>query len=222
MRPHPAPAKVRADRGSRGPRAARHMAPASLVRIAALGATLAVAALALPGCAGQRDRFYTLATLPETQPAAAPRYAMHVVLAVSVPPVVDRRQMVIHAAGDQVVILEHERWAAPLSELVSQTLARDIERRKPDALVADRSFDQPNVPSVRIRLDIVSLTARLGGETALEAHWRIVDAASGRDEIGGEVFSAPAGGEDYAAVARAFSQDLAALADRLAQKLAEH
>jgi uncharacterized protein len=184
-------------------------------------ACFAAAGLALCGCAAQPDRFYTLATLPETPPVAASGYSTHVVLAVSVPPVVDRRQMVIHTAGDQVVILEHERWAAPLSELVSHTLARDIERRRPGVLVADRTFDQSNLPSVRIRVDIVTLTARLGGPAALEAHWRIVDAAGRRDEIGGEVFSEPAEGADYAAIARAFSKDLSALADRLAEKLAE-
>jgi uncharacterized lipoprotein YmbA len=181
-------------------------------------AGLCAACLALSGCAGQPDRFYALSTLPEAPPAPASGYATHVILAVSIPPVVDRRQMVLHTTGDQVVILEHERWAAPLSELVSQTLARDIERRRPDILVADRTFS--SAPAVRIRVDIVEMTARRGGHATIEAHWRIVDAAAKSEEVGGEVFAAPLSGEDNDAVAHAFSTDLATLADRLVQKLA--
>jgi uncharacterized lipoprotein YmbA len=105
-----------------------------------------------------------------------------------------------------------------LSELVAQTLARDIEQRRPDALVADPSFDQAGARAVQVRVDIVQMAARSGGEATLEAHWRIVDAAAA-DEIGGEVFATPLGTADYADVARAFSADLGLLADRLAGKL---
>jgi uncharacterized lipoprotein YmbA len=181
---------------------------------------VAAAGVTLLGCAGQPDRFYALSTLPEAPPARASSYTTHVILAVSVPPVVDRRQMVIHTSSDQVVILEHDRWAAPLSELVSQTLARDIERRRPDVLVADRAFS--SAAPVRARVDIVEMTARRGGQAIVEAHWRIVDTTAKSDDLGGEVFAAPLDGENYAAVAQAFSTDLAALADRLTQRLAAH
>jgi uncharacterized protein len=188
-------------------------------------ALCAVSLAGLLGCAGQRDRFYTLSTLPETPAASSPAasaasYGTHVILTVSMPPVVDRRQLVIHTSSDQVVILEHERWAAPLSELVSQTLARDIERRRPDVLVADRTFDRVGVAPLRVRVDIVQMAARRGAQAILEAHWRVVNPAARSDDLGGELFVAPLSGDDYAAVAQAFSTDLAALADRLVEKLA--
>jgi uncharacterized protein len=193
-------------------------ARAKLRALRPAGAACIVASLALLGCAGQRDRFYALSILPEAQPAPSSGYTTHVVLAVSLPPVADRRQMVIRTSGDQVVILEHERWAAPLPELVSQTLARDIERRRPDVLVGDRTFS--SAEPVRIRVDIVEMTARHGGQATLEAHWRVADAAANSDDVGGEVFAAPLDGDGYDAVARAFSADLSALADRLVLKLA--
>lgn len=185
---------------------------------------LACAALAscLAACAGPRDHFYALSTLPAAAPGPASNYSTHVVLAVSLPALVDRRQMVIHTTGDQVLILEHERWAAPLSELVAQTLARDIEQRRPDVLVADRSFDQAGARAVHVRVDIVQVAARSGGQATIEAHWRIVDAAATSDEVGGELFAAPLGAADYADVARAFSADLGLLADRLVGKLPSH
>ncbi len=72
---------------------------------------------------------------------------------------------------------------------------------------------------VRIRVDVVRMSARRNGRATLEAHWRIVDPAAKTDEIGGDVFSAPIEGAAYSAVAQAFSVCLASLADRLVAKL---
>jgi len=185
-----------------------------------LEVAVVMGAACLTACAGQRDHFYALSTLPAGAPEAASGYSTHVILAVSLQALVDRRQMVVHTTGDQVLILEHERWAAPLSELVAHTLARDIEQRRPDVLVADRSFDQAGARAVQVRVDIVQMAARSGGQATVEAHWRIVDAAAKTDEVGGEVFAAPLGTADYADIARAFSADLGLLADRLAAKVA--
>jgi uncharacterized lipoprotein YmbA len=177
------------------------------------------AAAILAGCAGQQDHFYALTTLPENAPAATAAFTTHVMLTISLPPVVDRRQMVIATSADQLLVLEHERWAAPLSDLVMQTLGRDLEQRRADVLVADRGFDQPSLIPVKIRVDIVHMSVRAGGQATLEAHWRVVDARRNTDEVGGETFTSPVAGGDYAAVARAFSNDLSSLADRLAAKI---
>jgi uncharacterized lipoprotein YmbA len=186
-------------------------------------ALLAVYAVVLASCAGQTDHFYALNTVPEgaRSPAAA-AFGTHVVLGVSIPSLVDRRQMTVDASEDKILILEHERWAAPLPDLVSQTLARDIEQRRADVLVADRSFDQPDVKPVQVNVSIVRMSARQGGQATLEARWRITDPASQADLIGGETFTAPIEGDGYAAIARAFSTCLAALADRLVEKLPAH
>jgi uncharacterized lipoprotein YmbA len=130
--------------------------------------------------------------------------------------------MIVEASGDRLLVLEHERWAAPLSDLVAQTLARDLEQRRADILVADRGFDQDGVKPVRMKIDVVRLSAHRGGRATLEAHWRIVDAASEADLVGGETFTAPIDGDDYASIARAFSMCLASLADRLVEKLPAH
>jgi uncharacterized lipoprotein YmbA len=170
----------------------------------------------LAACASQSDRFYTLSPLPDSP--AAPRSASttQVVLSISVPALVDRRAMVLDTPDNQVAILEHERWAASISDLIAQTLAGDIERRRPDVLVAERGFGSS---PVRIGIDIVEFSARAAGSATLEAHWRIVDAESKTDTVGSEVFTAPVASGDYAAVARAFSVALSSLADRLAEKL---
>jgi uncharacterized lipoprotein YmbA len=173
-------------------------------------------AATLAACASQSDRFYTLSPMPDSPPAPRAAFPTQVVLSISVPAMVDRRAMVLDTPGNQVTILEHERWAAPISELIAQALAGDIERRRPDMLVAGRGFGDS---SVKIRIDIVELSARAAGSATLEAHWRIADAESKIDLVGSEVFTAPVTSGDYAAVARAFSVAVSALADRLAEKL---
>jgi uncharacterized lipoprotein YmbA len=192
-------------------------------RRARRAAPLALWGLVLGACAVPRDHFYALTVLPEAPRAPAAGFATHVILKVSIPVGVDRRQMVLAEANDQLLILEHERWPAPLSDLVSQTLARDLERRRADVLVAGRGFDQPDAKPVRIQIDVVRLSVRRGGNATLEAHWRIADPAMQTDQVGGETFSAtvsgPVAGDDYAPAARALSTCLAMLADRLAEKL---
>jgi uncharacterized lipoprotein YmbA len=192
------------------------------VRQAVRTAALAVCAAAVTACAGQPDHFYALSTMPQSPRAPAAGFGTHVILSVSIPSLVDRRQLTVDTSGDQVLVLEHERWAAPLSDLVTQTLARDVEQRRADILVADRGFDQDGVKPVRIKIDVVRMSARRGGQATLEAHWRIVDPASQADLVGGETFTAPIAGEDSAAIARAFSACLASLADRLVEKLPAH
>lgn len=186
-------------------------------------APLILCGLVLGACAGQHDRFYALTTLPAAARPSAAGFATQVVLKVAIPDTVDRRQMVISGPADRLLILEHERWPAPLADLVNQTLARDLEQRRADVLVAGRGFDQPDLKPVRIQIDVVRLSARLGGNATLEAHWRIVDPASQSDQIGGESFSSPIAGpiegDDYSPIARALSTCLAALADRLVENL---
>ena len=140
-------------------------------------------ALLMASCATQPDHFYALTPLPDAARAPAGTLSTHVILNVTIPPVVDRRELVLNDSNGRVLILEHERWAAPFAEQVSDALARDIEQRRSDVVVADRGFDRAGTPPVRIRVDVVRMSARRNGRATLEAHWRIVDPAAkiGRD-----------------------------------------
>jgi uncharacterized lipoprotein YmbA len=174
--------------------------------------------LALAGCVGQADHFYTLNTMPDGA-RAAPAPTIHVRLQVTVPSLVDRNEMVINTTPNGIVILDHERWAAPLADQVSQTLARDIEGRRADVFVGDRGFDRAVSPPVTLKVDIVRMSAQRGGRASIEAHWRIVDSTAGVDELGSGSFEAAITREGYAAVAQAYSQTLSDLAERLAQEV---
>ena len=132
---------------------------------------IAVSTLSLlSACAARRpDHLYVLSTLPpgisETRTAPATQVALRVTL----PSVVDRSEMVLNTSADGVVVLEHERWAAPLADLAAHTLARDLERRRSDMLVADPSSSRASGAVVKVNVDLVQVTLRRGERASIEA-----------------------------------------------------
>jgi uncharacterized lipoprotein YmbA len=116
-------------------------------------------------------------------------------------------------------VLEHERWGAPLTDLVAQTLAQDIERRRSDLLVAVQGAARSGPAAVKISVDVVQMTARQADRVSIEIHWRIVDPRTPSDTTGSEVFSAAVAQDSYSAVARAVSECLGHLADRLVSEI---
>ena len=178
--------------------------------------TAAGLACTLCACAtGRPDHFYVLTPEPQAASTARGAPALQATLKVTVPSWVDRPEMVLNTSSDGVIALEHQRWAAPLADLVTQTLARNLELRRSDLLIAGQSVTRAGA-GVNVAVDIVEITVRRGQRASIETRWRIVDARTRKDAVGGEAFSAPVNAGDYAEVARALSDCLSLLADRLA------
>jgi uncharacterized lipoprotein YmbA len=170
----------------------------------------------LCACATSRpDHFYILSAQPPGASEARTTPATQVWLRVTLPSSVDRSEMILNTSTNGVVVLEHERWAAPLADLVTQTLARDLERRRSDLLVAGQSVGHSGEAAVKVTVDLVQMTVRRGERASVEAHWRIIDPRTGRDVVGSEAFGAPLAQDGYAAVPQALSECLGLVADRL-------
>jgi uncharacterized protein len=177
------------------------------------------AALILAGCATrQRDHFYTLDAQPPGPAASRSQFDRQVTVQVTVPSIVDRGEMVLMTSGS-VVVLEHERWAAPLADLVTSTLSQDIERRRTDVVVLPRSADHAGIPLVRLRVEVDRIAARLGEPTRLEAHWRVTDVRSGHETVGRDTFTSTGQPQNYSEIASALSACVALLAERLAAEI---
>jgi hypothetical protein len=174
----------------------------------------------LSACVSSRpDRFYILSALPQGADESRPASDVQAALRVTLPPWADRSEMLLNTSAGEVVVLEHERWAAPLGDLVLHTLALDIERRRADMRVADREVNRSRVPAIDITVNVVQMTVHRGEKARLEARWRIHDPRTGADTAGGGEFAAALSGEGYASVAQALSECLGALADRLVQQI---
>jgi uncharacterized protein len=174
----------------------------------------------LCACVSSRpDHFYILSAQPPGPSAPRTTPATQVWLRVALPSLVDRSEMILNTSANGVIVLEHERWAAPLADLMTQTLARDLERRRGDLLVAGPSVGRAGDGAITVTVDLVQMSVRKGERASVEAHWRIVDSRPGGDVVGGEVFSVPLAQDDYAAVPQAWSDCLGLLADRLAAQM---
>jgi uncharacterized lipoprotein YmbA len=180
---------------------------------------LAPLIMLLQGCVSRPpDHLYVLEAQPPGARDARTDFDRQVTLRVTLPSLVDRAQMVL-TTSTGAAILEHERWAAPLTDLVTTTLGQDLERRRSDVVVVLRNADRSQVPLVAIAVDVVQLSVRLGEQASLEARWRVTDARTGNVVLGREAFVSPLRAGTYADVATAVSACVGLLADRLVQEL---
>ena len=182
-----------------------------------LGSTLTV--LLLAGCVTrQPDHFHVLNPLPAAVAASPSQFDRQVTLRVTIPSLVDRGEMVI-AATSGVSVMDHERWAAPLADMIGSTLSQDIERRRSNVVVLPKSADKAGIPLTRIVVEIDQVTARLADHLIIETHWRVIDARTGKETLGRDTFISPQQPQSYAEIAAAFSACIALLADRLAGEI---
>ncbi len=165
------------------------------------------------------DHFYILSAQPQGASDARTTPAVQVSLRVTLPSLVDRSEMILNTSANGVIVLEHERWAAPPADLATQTLARDLELRRSDVLVAAQSAGHSGAAAVKVTVDLVQMTVRRGERASIEAHWRISDLRTSADVVGSEIFGAPVAQDGYAAVPQALSECLGLLADRLVAQM---
>jgi uncharacterized protein len=180
---------------------------------------VALCALLLAGCVTrQRDHFYVLNPLPAAVATSRSQFDRQVTLRVTIPSMVDRAEMVVATSGG-VSVMDHERWAAPLADMVSAALSQDIERRRSDVVVLPKSADKAGIPLFRIAVDIDQVTAGMAEHVSIETHWRVVDVRTGKETLGRDTFVSPQQPQSYADIAAAFSACIALLADRLATEI---
>ncbi len=172
--------------------------------------------LLFAGCVTrQPDRFYVLDPRPDAIGEPRSQFDRQVILSVTIPSLLDRSEMVISTPSG-VAVMDHERWAAPLADLIAASLGQDIERRRGDVVVLPKSANKAGIPIVRITVEIDRVTARLGDHLSVETHWRLTDAGTGNETLGRDAFASQRQVQSYAEVAAALNACVAQLADRLA------
>jgi uncharacterized lipoprotein YmbA len=147
---------------------------------------LALSAM-LAGCAGNKlpERFHTLmersssgamaAAMPASSPAAgAPLYVD--VLPVAVPAQVDRPEWVVRQADDSLLLLEQDRWAAPLRDELRGAIVDRLASRWGATDV--RGVSAPAAAPWRVRVDVQRFESVPGREARLEAAWSIANSAA--------------------------------------------
>ena len=182
--------------------------------------TILLSATLLYGCASiSSDRFYALQPIPATPANAHGVFTTQVSLQISVPSMVDRNEMVVKQA-DRVKVLEHERWAAPLTDQILIVLGQDLENRRADLLISTRRISQVGAPRFNVAVEIFDLALASTGGARIEVRWRVSGMEIPVNLVGRDTFTASgAGGAGYGAGAEALSQCIALLAERIVADL---
>jgi uncharacterized protein len=170
------------------------------------------------GCAASRqEHFYTLlSTAVSTPPIASDSIA--IIEPMRVPDIVDRPQLVISRDNNEVLILEEQRWAAPLKAEIARVIANRIE-----AATGKHVVVYPDVaarpPRYKIDLTIERFESRFGAQALVEAHWRLKSTTGDFITSGHSTEIEPVSTKDYAALVSAHSRALARIGDVLASTI---
>jgi len=132
-------------------------------------------AMVLAACASAPLHYYTLVA-PDTagapaQPAANDTALPFAVLPVSVPAQVDQPQLVVRDGAQRVLLLNGERWIAPLADELRSALAADLARE----LGSQNTTGLPDngAPGLRIKLEVQQFDSWPGSYALLAGTWSV-------------------------------------------------
>jgi uncharacterized lipoprotein YmbA len=166
------------------------------------------------GCASPRSNFYTLNSAAKPVTTGAD-YSVSVG-PVSVPAAVDRPQIVLRLAPNQVAIDEFHRWASPLPDAIARVVAENLAAMlgTPHVTV----FSQPTAAGARYRVlvDVLRFESAPGEAATLDAVWTVRSTKDGTTRSGRTTVSEPVPDREYAALAAAHSRALGRLSTDLA------
>jgi uncharacterized lipoprotein YmbA len=185
-----------------------------------LVALFAGSLLLMSGCASSpRSQFYTLTPVAHrSESPAAGTIPSVAIVSVTIPELVNRPQLVVRSDKAKVELLETHRWAEPLKDALSLTIAENISR----LLASDKVSSYPQSVSLsadyKVYVD-VRLFEFAGDHVELDALWSIRraddrPAGNGRSR---QREAVTAGG--YGAVVAAFSRGVAGISRDIVQGL---
>ena len=192
----------------------------TLIRRVALPFTV-VAALLAGGCLGGTapTRFYVLG--PVDGPAVAGDRALTLGIGpVTLAGYLDRPQIVTRPATDKIDLGEFDQWGEPLRDGISRVLAEDLSRQLPSAKIAIFPWRGLDAVRYQVLVDVTRFDGPAGGDTALEARWRILDGVTAK-EVGAKTtrLAESPGGSGYPLTVSAMSRALNTLSREIAQTL---
>lgn len=165
-------------------------------------------------CASKPSHFYTLESVAAATDAPAASYAV-VVGPVTIPASVDRPEMVVQVAPNQVELLEFDRWASPLGEAIARTVAGDLSALLGTPRVASGPIAN-FAADYRVTLDVQRFDAKAGVGVDVDTVWVVKPATGTGARSGRTTTREPAGGAGYDALAGAYSRALAQLSEDVA------
>jgi len=181
----------------------------------------ALAVLGLAGCFNTAPtHFYVLTPLPGSElgsrgmaAAEAPAVGLG---PLTLPPYLDRPQIVTRASQARLMLGEFDHWAAPLHDSVLRTLAENLAALIPTDRMLTFPWPRPATVDYQVVIDLVRFDGNLGGDAVLVARWRILDKDAKERLMKKSHYSVASGAPDYEAMANALSRALESLSREIA------
>jgi uncharacterized lipoprotein YmbA len=162
-----------------------------------------------------------LSTLTDTSPPtpAGKRELTIGVGPVTLPPYLDRPQIVTRASRTKLNLGEFDQWAAALQDGATRVLAENLSLLIPTDRVVLHPWPRQTAIDYQVTVEVSQFDKTMGGEVVLAARWSLA-AADGADLLLRKTrYSTPAGGQDYEATVTAMSRTLEALSRDIATAL---
>jgi uncharacterized lipoprotein YmbA len=180
-----------------------------------------IAALALCACHSAPTRIYDINPAPPLTRVDNYQSPPLRIDTVDVPPGWDRIEILTPKAGGELEIDDFDRWSAPLTQVIRQVLSADLDARLPSGAVIYPHLPKPG-SALGINVDILDFVIG-SSQSSMSASWVITPAAgtqAARRNVA--TLNNPGAATDAAAVARAWSELIGQLADRIAADAASY
>jgi uncharacterized protein len=180
-----------------------------------IAAVVSIAALTLCACGSAPTRIYDINPAPPLTRVDNYQSPPLRIDTVDVPPGWDRIEILTPKAGGALKIDDLDRWPAPLTQVIRQVLSADLDARLPSGAVIYPHLPKPG-SALGINVDILDFVIG-SSQSSMSASWVITPAAGPRTARRNDAtLHNPVAATDAAAVARAWSELIGQLADRIA------
>ena len=130
----------------------------------------------LTACATPPTQFYQLeATSPPLVTSTTTAKKMLIGIGpLSLPALVDRKQIVTRGANNAIQLAEFHQWATPLQDNVLNVLSKNIAAQQSNAIVRSYPWSVYGEMDYRVIIDISRFDSQLGKSANLQASWVII------------------------------------------------
>ncbi|MEI7996108.1 MAG: PqiC family protein [Methylococcaceae bacterium] len=169
--------------------------------------------------------FYTLESQSRPPVAASTAIIKKRLIGVgplSLPALLDRRQIITREDNNTVKLAEFDQWAAPLKDNVIAVLSKNLATLQPNAIVRAYPWGVYGNVDYRVIIDISRFDTQLGKSVNLEASWAIMEeknhtiVSNGQAKIEQQLNDA-----SYNSAAQGLSKLLSELSQQLSLALAQ-
>jgi uncharacterized lipoprotein YmbA len=94
---------------------------------------------------------------------------------ISIPALLERKQMVTRTENKGVQIAEFHQWAAPLKDNIAQVIAHNLAALQPNDIIRSYPWSAFGAVEYRVVIDIQRFDSRPGQSVNFEASWAIMN-----------------------------------------------